>query len=92
MSSKGLSKVWRFILTHPEPQVRFVQFGDSSLNFELLVWINVRQIPQPRAQSDLNYAIFAALAEKGIEIPFPQRDLHLKSGVPWKELVVVITS
>jgi small-conductance mechanosensitive channel len=53
-------------------------FGDSSLDFELRVWI--RQIRQRfDVTSDLNFAIDAAFRENGIEIPFPQRDLHLRS-------------
>ena len=63
------------------PQVWFTEFGDSSLNFELLVWTDVRSVGALKLRSDLYYAIFAALAEAGIEIPFPQRDLHIRSGL-----------
>ncbi len=63
------------------PQVYFVEFGDSSINFELLVWIDVRTTALNRIHSALYFAIFAALAEAGIEIPFPQRDLHIRSTV-----------
>ncbi len=66
------------VLTYPKPQVWFQAFGDSSLNFDLQVWIN-----EPRQQdyikSELNYQIHAALGRYRIEIPFPQRDLHLRS-------------
>ncbi len=64
-----------------KPEVWFSEYGDSSLNFELLVWIDVRTVTENRVRSDLYYAIFAALAEAGIEIPFPQRDLHIRSGL-----------
>ncbi len=67
------------VLTSPEPEVRFLEFGDSSLNFELLI----RSDEPPnhhRLRSKLNYAIDAAFREKGVEIPFPQRDLHLKTS------------
>jgi potassium efflux system protein len=67
------------VLLAPQPQVFFVGFGDSALNFELIVWIS-----QPHRQvvikSDLYYLIAASLRKHNIEIPFPQRDLHVRSG------------
>ncbi len=69
------------VLAEPAPQVFFEGFGDSALNFELAVW-NRDMSTRPRAfRSLLNYAIARKLKEKGIEIPFPQRDLHLRDGV-----------
>ncbi|MBT8340043.1 MAG: mechanosensitive ion channel, partial [Desulfatitalea sp.] len=62
--------------------VRFVEFGDNSINFELLVWMNVRTTPRRKIRSQLYFAIFEALARAGIEIPFPQRDIHLRSVLP----------
>ena len=62
----------------PEPTVLFREFGDSSLNFELRVFL--RDIDTRLGViSDLNFAIDKAFRENGIEIPFPQRDLHVKS-------------
>jgi potassium-dependent mechanosensitive channel len=61
--------------------VRFVGFGDSSIDFQLLVWINVRTTARRRLRSNLYFAIFEALAQAGIEIPFPQRDIHVRSMV-----------
>ncbi|MHB1021492.1 MAG: mechanosensitive ion channel family protein [Acidobacteriaceae bacterium] len=67
------------VLELPVPEVVFLNFGDSSLDFELRIWtINQVQTPS-RLKSDLYFAIFDALGEAGIEIPFPQRDLHLRS-------------
>jgi small-conductance mechanosensitive channel len=67
------------VLAHPAPDVRFVAFGDSSLNFELRVW-TTRQVQTPHVlTTDLYFSIFRAFRERGIEIPFPQRDLHLRS-------------
>jgi small-conductance mechanosensitive channel len=63
------------------PQVWFTEFGDSSLNFELLVWTDIRSVGALTMRSELYFAIFEALAEAGIEIPFPQRDLHIRSGL-----------
>ncbi len=66
------------VLTRPEPEVRFLAFGDSSLNFELLVWSD--EPPNyHRLRSKLNYTIDAAFREKGVEIPFPQTDVHVKT-------------
>jgi MscS family membrane protein len=62
---------------NPEPRVRFREFGDSSLNFELLCWAK-RPHDRGRLIHDLNTGIYTAFAEGGIEIPFPQRDVHLK--------------
>lgn len=67
------------VLKAPAPQVFFTGFGDSALEFELVVWIS-----QPSRQvvirSDLYFAIEACLRRHQIEIPFPQRDLHIRSG------------
>ena len=67
------------VLPAPAPEVIFTAFGDSSLNFELRVWTE-RRVQTPKVlKSDLYFAIFAAFHELGIEIPFPQRDLHVRS-------------
>ncbi len=64
------------------PAVRFVEYGDNSINFELLFWIDVRKTARRRVRSALYFAIFEALKKADIEIPFPQRDLHIRSGLP----------
>lgn len=62
------------------PQVWFVQFGDSSLNFELVVWLKPDAVNRPGAvQAAYLWEIDTKLREYGIEVPFPQRDLHLRS-------------
>jgi MscS family membrane protein len=60
----------------PSPRVRFRQFGDSALNFELLCWAKE---PALRGQTihQLNSSIYKKFNEVGITIPFPQRDVHL---------------
>ena len=66
------------VLSRPAPQVRFMAFGESSLDFELRVYI--RDIDYTLVvASELRFAIKKALDEAGIEIPFPQRDLHVKN-------------
>jgi small-conductance mechanosensitive channel len=64
-----------------DPEVWLVGFGDSSLDFELIVWVSRNLLVAPsRTQAKYLWAIETELAARGIEIPFPQRDLHLKSG------------
>lgn len=67
------------VLKQPAPEVRFIEFGNSSLNMELLVWSN-EPIKHFLLRSRLNYAIDAAFRREGVEIPFPQRDVHVKSA------------
>ncbi len=67
------------VLKHPAPEVRFNEFGDSSLNFELLVWSDDPP-GHYQLRSRLNYDIDAAFRRNGIEIPFPQRVVHIESG------------
>ena len=64
---------------HP-PVVRFTAYADSSINFELLVWIDVRAVPRRKVRSELYFIIFEELSKAGIEIPFPQRDIHIRSS------------
>lgn len=66
------------VLRNPSPQVFFIAFGDSSLDFELLIWTSdpSRQAP---VKSDLYFRIAEIFAEQQIDIPFPQRDVNLKT-------------
>src|SRR6056297_73430 len=68
------------VLKNPEPQIHLVSFGDSSWDMELRVWIpDVKRYPFVR--NDINQAIVHKFREYDIEIPFPQRDLHMRSSV-----------
>jgi small-conductance mechanosensitive channel len=69
------------VLLNPEPTIQFLDFGDSSLNFALLVWINDAS-RQYVIKSDLNFAVVKAFRKQGITIAFPQRDLHIRTAVP----------
>jgi small-conductance mechanosensitive channel len=67
------------VLKEPSPDVIFDEFGDSSLNFILRVW-TTKLIQTPQVlKSQLYFEIFKRFREGGIEIPFPQRDLHIKN-------------
>ncbi|MDA1312474.1 MAG: mechanosensitive ion channel [Acidobacteria bacterium] len=67
------------VLTHPAADVLFKGFGDSSLDFELRVWTESRVQTPHILKSDLYFEIFKVFGEHGVEIPFPQRDLHVRS-------------
>ena len=74
------------VMTDPAPMAFFMGFGDSALNFELRFW-SARQDIWFQLKSDVTIGISRALREAGIEIPFPQRDLHLRSvDVPIAEI------
>lgn len=63
------------------PQVWLVGFGDSSLDFELVVWVGREAVHRPgNTRARYLWEIETSLREHGIEIPFPQRDLNLRSG------------
>ena len=66
------------VLVRPQPQVWFQEFGESAINFDLLVWTGEPK-NQARVKSDLYYRIEASLRRYGIEVPFPQRDLNVRS-------------
>jgi small-conductance mechanosensitive channel len=75
------AKAHRGVLKQPPPVVHFAGFGDSSLDFELRVFLrDVRN--RIGWSSELRFAILAALRDAGISIPFPQRDVHVKGGTP----------
>ena len=66
------------VLDEPEPFVQFVGFGESSLDFMLRFW-TAKFDEWLRVSSSVAIAVNDALREAGVEIPFPQRDLHLRS-------------
>ncbi|MBN7815580.1 mechanosensitive ion channel family protein [Algoriphagus pacificus] len=75
-----VAKANKGVLNVPEPDVLFEDYGDNSINFNLRVWTS-EYINRPKVlKSQLYYEIFRKFNEVGVEIPFPQRDLHLKSG------------
>jgi len=67
------------------PFVVFMEMADSSLNFELFVWVKGEYARRPRrTRSEFLKVIYKALNEAGINIPFPQQDLHIKDSVPFE--------
>jgi small-conductance mechanosensitive channel len=74
-AAKGHSRVARG--GSEEPKVYLREFADSGINMELSVWIKDAEEGQLSLRSDLYWAIWKAFQEAGIEIPFPQRVVHL---------------
>ncbi|MFO7978559.1 MAG: mechanosensitive ion channel [Bacteroidales bacterium] len=68
------------VLQNPPPDYRLLGFGDNGIHFELLVWTNTYTHRRGKFVSNINVSIIKKFHEHNIEIPFPQRDLHLKSG------------
>lgn len=75
-----VAQAHRGVLKEPGPSVLLDGFGDSSLNFVLRVWTREFSTIPGVLRSELYFSICRAFKEEGIEIPFPQRDLHIKSG------------
>ena len=67
----------RYLDNRKDVRVVFTEFGDSSINFQLLCWVDA--VKQIYAVSDVMQCIYNTLNNNGIEIPFPQRDIHLKT-------------
>lgn len=66
------------VLADPAPSVRFVEFGDSAIKLELLAWTDSLIHRKGMLVSRLNFGIYAAFTRDGIEVPFPQRVVHLR--------------
>ncbi len=67
------------ILDEPEPDVWIVEFGDNSIQFELLVHFDCQVTNERTLKGKFNFILWEALQDSGVEIPYPQRDLHLRS-------------
>ena len=65
------------MLKNPPPAAVLKNFGESGVDLELVVWIGDPELGRATLRSDLGLAIVAAFREKGIEIPFPQREVRI---------------
>jgi len=74
-----VGKSHEMTLKSPEPFVRFQKFGDSSLDFDLIIYVKDKNY-MFQVRSELHYSIFELFKKQGIEIPFPQRDLNIKGS------------
>lgn len=73
------------ILKEPEPQALFVSFGESAMNFELLAWIHDVTTRRDLV-SEINFKIESEFRKAKIDIPFPQREIHIKNGFAKNEV------
>jgi len=69
------------VLADPPPTTRLMAFGDSGIALELRVWLQDPEAGLGSVRSDINLAIWRAFKNAGITIPYPQRDLHIRSGL-----------
>ena len=77
-SLKEVANEHPLLLKDPEPNVWLLSFGDSAWNMQLLVWVASPKIRR-QVTSDINCAIVRKFRDYNIEIPFPQRDLHVRT-------------
>ena len=82
----GVARSNKIVLDEPAPHAIFFGFGDSSLDFQLRVFMPNRDL-YPQLVNEINSAIDKVFKEHGIEIPFPQRDLHIRSMTSLQDLL-----
>lgn len=70
------------ILTSPPPGVRFIGFGENGLEFELRAWTTSLVHRRGKFVSQINFAIYDKFKEHEIEVPNPQRDVHIRTQKP----------
>jgi len=74
------------VLKYPKPDVMFTDFGDSALIFVLRIWTDVDNMI--RTETAIRFEIDRLFRERGIEIEFPQRDIHVRSVTESAKLTV----
>ncbi|TVP93574.1 MAG: mechanosensitive ion channel protein MscS [Pseudomonadaceae bacterium] len=84
LMQEAASKIPR-VLTDPMPGVQLTEFADSGIALELRVWINDPQAGVGSVRSAINLEIWRAFKQASITIPYPQRDLHIKTPLPRQE-------
>ena len=68
------------VIDDPEPTVYLQNFGDSSINLTLVFYVKDAEEGTLKLKSDISKIFWNEFQKQGIQIPFPQRDLHIKSG------------
>ncbi|AWW74024.1 mechanosensitive ion channel protein [Erythrobacter sp. KY5] len=79
------------ILSRPKPRVNIMEFGDNSVNFEIRFWIQDPEEGLANIRSDVYMRIWQLFKEHDVEIPFPQRDLHLRSSKQLDQIVEMMS-
>ena len=72
----------------PAPVCRLMNFGDNAIELELRIWISDPQAGVANVRSEVLLNIWTMFNENGIEFPYTQRDLHIKSSVPLRVAVI----
>ncbi len=80
------------VLAEPPPTVRFTRFGESSLDFELLYWTEKMAHRPGALASELHFLIHESLTRRGIELPFPQRDIHIRTAPGWQGMEPAVSA
>jgi small-conductance mechanosensitive channel len=80
------------VLTEPRPSVRLMAFGPSSIDFEIRFWITDPEDGVSGARSEVLKRVWRLFKEHGIELPFPQLDLHLRDNAQLRQLIATLTS
>ena len=80
------------ILSNPEPRVMMVGFGDSSVNFEIRFWIDDPEEGMGNVRSDVFKRVWSLFKEHEIEIPFPQRDINLRTNKQFDRLIEALSA
>ena len=79
------------VLKNPKPRVNLMEFGDNSVNFELRFWIRDPEEGLANIRSDVYMRIWQLFRDNDVEIPFPQRDLHLRSSKQLDQIVELMS-
>jgi len=79
------------VLKNPEPRVFMIGFGDSSVNFEIRMWIDDPEEGLGNVRSDVLKRVWALFHENEIEIPFPQRDINLRTNKQFDRLIEALS-
>ncbi len=87
---QGVDEVPR-VLKSPKPRVNIMGFGDSSVDFEVRFWIQDPEEGMANIRSDVYTRIWQLFKENDVEIPFPQRDLNLRTNDQFQQLVEAIS-
>jgi small-conductance mechanosensitive channel len=78
------------VLKSPKPRVNIMEFGDSSVNFELRFWIQDPEEGMANIRSDIYRRIWHLFQENDVEIPFPQRDLNVRQSDQFDRLIAAL--
>ena len=77
------------MLPEPDAKCLFIEFGESALKLQLRFWIGDAQNGVQNVKSDVLLKIWERFKEQGIRVPYPQRDLHIRSGTESRSLQAV---